>query len=658
MLTDQMTDADKDSQMQFFSAPSLRLAGLFSRSMILQRRKPVPVWGWTAPGRKVFCSIGGTQAVTFAGNDGKFFLKLPPMETAQNLTMTVSDGSNSCTVEDVAIGEVFAVSGQSNMEFDLARVPEDEVYTPKYPVRVFRVKPAGIPCRVSDVAGQWHDSTYRKGISAVAFFFAAKVAEELKIPVGVLDVSRGGVGAETFCSEYYLAKDPFYRELLKKYEAERFLPEKNPEPSTDALGGGVRLQRRIRLFNPEVPLLAGHLVNWDQPGYDDSNWDTQDLPDSWSIAGHPHTGVFLYRKKVTLPPGFTGKELLLSLGACDRADETMVNGTLVGKTGKANQLAHWDTIRQYTIPADLTRNGEVVIAVKVSNFCSICTFGGMVGPDFQMFIACGEEKISLCGDWKIAEAFDSGCSSMDDMILDGAGETKSFHMLYDNCVYPTAPYAVNAFLWYQGEANALSIAERYDNLQAGVIHSFREAWCDPELPFIVFNLPGYQREHLYSAYSKLAVIRDSQLRVTLRETGYPPVNICDCGEPWEIHPPRKKIPGERAADFYLALKNNQPVPCGAFLTSVKRITARKLHLIFDTGASALADVPENPGIAGIDCKANIFALDAVKIAPDTLEVDLPDPGIDCLAYGWCENPGGCKLRSENKLPVFPFKYHL
>jgi hypothetical protein len=53
----------------------------------------------------------------------------------------------------------------------------------------------------------------------------------------------------------------------------------------------------------------------------------------------------------------------------------------------------------------------------------------------------------------------------------------------------------------------------------------------------------------------------------------------------------------------------------------------------------------------------VFALDAVKIAPDTLEIDLPDPGICCLAYGWSENPGAGKLFSENGFPVFPFRQY-
>ena len=95
MLTDQMTKADDGSGDSGNAGVSaIRPAAVFSDGVVLQRRRLIPVWGYAPPRGRVECRLGRSCAVTFAGEEGHFFLKLPPLEAARDLEMVFSCGEN------------------------------------------------------------------------------------------------------------------------------------------------------------------------------------------------------------------------------------------------------------------------------------------------------------------------------------------------------------------------------------------------------------------------------------------------------------------------------------------------------------------------------------------------------------------------------------
>src|SRR5437667_5112570 len=96
----------------------LRLASLFSDGAVLQRDKPVAVWGWADAGEKVSVSIRGKSAEATANSDGRWQATLPAMPaSSESAELTVTAGGKSVTVHDVLVGEVWMCSGQSNMEW-------------------------------------------------------------------------------------------------------------------------------------------------------------------------------------------------------------------------------------------------------------------------------------------------------------------------------------------------------------------------------------------------------------------------------------------------------------------------------------------------------------------------------------------------------------
>ena len=97
----------------------MKLAKVFSNGMVLQRQKPVYIWGESQPNQMVRAEIQGKSAEVMADETGHFCLKIEPLEASVSEVLQVSDGIETMTLEDIAVGEVYIAGGQSNMEFPL-----------------------------------------------------------------------------------------------------------------------------------------------------------------------------------------------------------------------------------------------------------------------------------------------------------------------------------------------------------------------------------------------------------------------------------------------------------------------------------------------------------------------------------------------------------
>ncbi len=168
-------------------------AAVFGDNMVLQRDKPAPVWGWDQPGRKVTVSFAGQSKSAIAGKDGKWMVVLDPLKlNAKPQTMTIS-GAEKIKIKGILVGDVWLCSGQSNMGRNVARsvIPKDMKWkhsmirywgagkSEKYPLD--RLKLAE-PKSWSICA----DEESTRGCCAVGFFFARRVQQDVKVPIGVL----------------------------------------------------------------------------------------------------------------------------------------------------------------------------------------------------------------------------------------------------------------------------------------------------------------------------------------------------------------------------------------------------------------------------------------------------------------------------------------
>src|SRR5690606_11037173 len=115
-------------------------------------------------------------------------------------------------------------------------------------------------------------------------------------------------------------------------------------------------------------------------------------------AGLPgYDGIVWFRKSVDVPVARAGKDLQLDLGPIDDEDITWFNGKKVGAT---QEEGHWAENRSYTVPGELVKAGQNIIAVRVTD---ISGNGGIYGKAQAMQLhpaGDAKEKITLAGDWK------------------------------------------------------------------------------------------------------------------------------------------------------------------------------------------------------------------------------------------------------------------
>lgn len=231
-----------------FAVPSradVKVHPLFSDNAVLQRGVEVPVWGTAAPNEDIQVTLAGGDGPaavvkTKAGADGSWKVALPKRDTATDLTLTVK-GANEVAFKNVAIGDVWLCSGQSNMEWRLSQLTKDDqgkkvaaaaanpnIRLFDVPNRVFPEPQKDFPA--SKTSGTWLQCTPETVInfSAVGYFFGRDIQASQKVPVGLISSEWGGTPAEAWTSDEGLRADSNVKhyadraaEQLKSFDLEK-----------------------------------------------------------------------------------------------------------------------------------------------------------------------------------------------------------------------------------------------------------------------------------------------------------------------------------------------------------------------------------------------------------------------------------------------------
>jgi sialate O-acetylesterase len=200
----------------------VKLPGLFSDHMVMQRNMPLPVWGWADEGEHVTVEFRGHKVSTRAKH-GVWRVTLGKLAAGGPDELKVT-GKNTVTVRDVLVGEVWIASGQSNMEWPLrlSFEPQGDIQNAGNPrLRLFTVPKLKATEPVGDVAAAWQESSPESvsNFSAVAYYFGSYLQRELDVPVGLIHTSWGGSPAEVWIRHQVLAKNPEYkRDILDAFD--------------------------------------------------------------------------------------------------------------------------------------------------------------------------------------------------------------------------------------------------------------------------------------------------------------------------------------------------------------------------------------------------------------------------------------------------------
>jgi sialate O-acetylesterase len=203
----------------FIASAEVRLPHLLSSHMVLQRDRPIHVWGWSEPGEEITVSLNAATQRTTGDQLGRWSVYLPPHGAGGPFQVKVSGSRNSIAIDDVLIGDVWFASGQSNMEMPLNGFPgnavvdnaAEEIRNANHPKMRFLLAPrtaVDFPQRDYDASWTVCTPETAENFSAVAYFFGRHIAEEEHVPVGLIDATWGGTPAEAWISLHGLSADP------------------------------------------------------------------------------------------------------------------------------------------------------------------------------------------------------------------------------------------------------------------------------------------------------------------------------------------------------------------------------------------------------------------------------------------------------------------
>lgn len=250
--------------LEIFAA-KLSFAEIFSDGMVLQRNEKVSVWGTSQPGKKVFVSIQNRQAVAQCDGSGAWQLQLPELRAGGPYTLKAISEKDSVVLREVYVGEVWIAGGQSNMAFELEKNDASSTHIAKAKNRNIRF--AMVPQVLYEghkVQGdmKWRTATTENvaRMSAVAYFFAKDLQEQLDVPVGIICCYKGGSGAETWMSRQALLQNPTLAPIVQEYEA---MLDQRGKPAYEELYTAYR--NEMKLYNDSVKAGYKNLSHPEEP---------------------------------------------------------------------------------------------------------------------------------------------------------------------------------------------------------------------------------------------------------------------------------------------------------------------------------------------------------------------------------------------------------
>jgi sialate O-acetylesterase len=314
-------------------------ARIFRDNAVLQRGKKLPIWGFAPPGQQLTVRFGNQSVATVADPGGSWQIELEPLEASfepERLILTGASGETLQVVEDLLVGEVWVLGGQSNMAWFLKSSDGGEAAATQANYPWLRVFDPGSqlpnePARDAASGAKWTVCTPQNAgnTSAIGFWFAEALYHQFQVPVGLVQTAVSGSYGESWVPREVLEAIPEAQPRLDEYQAalevlpqetERWEAEKAihdaavaealeagtvpPQPSFFVRHGPMgpnHFQRPYALFNgriaPVAPFAARGVV-WYQgegntqkpraPYYDDilrglltswrEAWSTPELP--------------------------------------------------------------------------------------------------------------------------------------------------------------------------------------------------------------------------------------------------------------------------------------------------------------------------------------------------------------------------------------------
>ena len=624
------------------------LPQLFQSGMVMQRGKAIPVWGKADAGETITITFNKKVYTTTADADGRWRINLPKMKAGGPYELRIND----LELRDILIGDVWLLSGQSNIDVHIERVyPQytkeiDSYENPQ--IRMFRVQNEtdthGVRDDIRPTPINWKPVNKQNAwpFSAVAYFLGKRMFEKTGVPQGLIVNSWGGTPIEAWISKDSLEND--YPLLVKKTQ----LYQNDEYVKAQVRANGEASRQWQTILDSNDP---GINEAWTATDYDDSQWPTINQ-NGWTWKG---IGTVWLRQHIQIDKAHAGQPARLLLGTLFDQDVTYVNGQEVGHT------YYQYPPRRYDLPEGLLREGDNVITIRFINkygavhFIPEKPYMLCFGDDRQSQNPLPEDVIPLSEQWKVQTGLEMPSCPSGDVSLQNLPTT-----LYNAVLHPLAPYALNGVVWYQGESNTGNPAPYADYLKK-LMGCWRNLWQNEQMPFVIVQLANYdgrqqtgfprpitpQTEPMNSGWAQL---REAQRTVAKSDPYAELAVINDLGETVDIHPLRKKEVAERVGLGFDRLVYNNKVKLSPEVVSAE---------VIDGEVILTLDQPIQSGelfgfeIAGEDGIFHNATAQGDRSAVRLNRTALLSPCA--VRYAWKDNPLEANVRSLSGLPMSSFE---
>lgn len=661
-----------------------KVKGITASGMVLQRNKINCIFGTAEVYSDVILTFRGITSITQSDDDGNWRLEFSPGEAGGPFEMTVQCDDKIVKYKDVYVGEVWLLSGQSNAQLPMARM--------KYSYPQEFALPENQNLRMITIPISWNfkgEQDYIENpkwvcanpqnlaeMSGTGYFFAKRLCEELKVPVGIINASQGGSPISAWISKSALEEMGDKQNYLK--ELEYLEDDKNLEK--------VQKEAAESQTNWYSKLNEGAKM----PDFEsDEGWTSVILPGDFEADS---AGFYWFKKEIELTDEqiehFKKNRTFLWMGTIVDADVIYVNGIKIGET------AYCYPPRRYEVPAEILKSGKNIIAMRIQlnhkngkiRFYKekpyyLFTENVQVVPVASRNVEVVKadlqpvdgELISLSGEWKMKKGF-----SVEDMPPQVFFEWKPT-ALYNAMLAPCFKNAIAGVLWYQGESNADRYAE-YKSFLVKLISLWRRKFIygAKNLPFVIMQLPNWSDgndENISKVNSEWAMLREVQAdTVEMIENTALAVTI-DAGEWNDLHPEKKKTCGTRAANEALRVAYGKSFISQSPKYDWCKFKKFKYTLHFNCDNTTLYVCKTDGKCAELekeskDGKIYGFSLLCEKHGSEytvdvsaklkngeLIEISVP---IACgkvkeLRYLWADSPAPVNLYSRGWLPVGPFR---
>lgn len=634
--------------------PGLRLAALFFLAcayvyadpslphilgdhMVLQRDRPIHVWGWAAPGERIEVTLAGGRRFAVTDPLRRWSVTLPALPAGGPYTLAVA-GRRTIELKDVLIGEVWVASGQSNMTYALkdAQGGSVEAEHATYPqIRLFLVPHRLTTRKQPDIlAAEWSTCSpdSAKDFSAVAYYFARDLHRKLGVPVGIVESAWQGSPIEDWIPPDEYASNPKLKAIPEQWNSQP-LPVREYADIPKSFDLQFKDFELVRPNNSTDRVSFGDFYTKESGAALHWSYDWADAPRTFfEVLDHFVAHVY---------------------GPLDQSQQSLANAFWHSDRGPVD-------LSQYTgIRFKVRGKGSFRIRFLQPTITDWDDYASRFEPASHEWdtvnLSFGDLHQEGWGVWHdFTPAVQSGLSieSVTPLGYPDRPPSGMFHGMIE----PLSAFPVRGVIWYQGESNALKAALYRDELPA-LILSWRSGWKNPDLPFLVVQLPNHGLIPKEPGESAWAELRDAQFEAyrTVSHVGL--IVTIDVGDPSNVHPARKEEVGTRAALWALGTTYQQPIQYSGpiFESALTQASSIIVHFTHADGGLSTSDhgLVRGFAIAGQD---GIYHWASAKLEGDRAVVFNPDvPNPVALRYAWAESPR-CNLTNAAGLPAAPFEY--